>query len=190
MRRNGFIVLLVALLAWIVAAIVLGSPDLGLSGGGATVTAKTAPSCLPTTFDHSASLPGTTVDVSPEPESDTANPHTQISFLGTDAADLRDVSVVGSESGRHDGRVSGYSQGGGGSFVPARPFDPGERVVVRASIGGGAGARRIEFGFRVDTPYPTADVPSFPNPSAAPADYQSFHTLPSVQAPILNVTVP
>ena len=46
------------------------------------------------------------------------------------------------------------------------------------------------FGFRVDTPYPTANVPAFPNPPAAPADYQSFDTLPGVQAPILTVTVP
>ena len=33
-------------------------------------------------------------------------------------------------------------------------------------------------------------VPEFPNPPAAPADYQSFDTLPGVQAPILSVTVP
>ena len=33
-------------------------------------------------------------------------------------------------------------------------------------------------------------VPEFPNPPAAPADYQSFDTLPGVQAPILTVTVP
>ena len=54
----------------------------------------------------------------------------------------------------------------------------------------GAAAAAIAFSFRVDTPYPTAGVPEFPNPTAAPADYQSFDTLPGVQAPILTVTVP
>ncbi|HTC60459.1 MAG TPA: arylsulfotransferase family protein, partial [Solirubrobacteraceae bacterium] len=32
--------------------------------------------------------------------------------------------------------------------------------------------------------------PPFPNPQAAPADYQSFDTLPGIQAPVLSVTVP
>ncbi len=48
----------------------------------------------------------------------------------------------------------------------------------------------LSLRFRVDTPYPTGAVPPFPNPRAAPADYQSFATLPGVQAPILTVTVP
>jgi hypothetical protein len=189
MRRNGYIVLLVALLAWVVAALVSGSLDLGLSDGSSHATAKAAPNCLPTTLEHSAML-ADGVAVSPEPESDTANPHTQISFLGASAADIAQVTVVGSQSGRHDGHLSGYSQGGGGSFVPDKPFEPGERVTVDAVIGAGGAGNRVEFGFRVDTPYPTAHVPPFPNPSAAPADYQSFYTLPTVQAPILTVTAP
>jgi hypothetical protein len=85
--------------------------------------------------------------------------------------------------------VRGYSQGDGASFVPEKPFDPGESVVVRAVLGAGGGGRPVAFSFRVDTPYPTANVPEFPNPRAAPADYQSFDTMPGVQAPILDVTV-
>src|SRR5208282_2568641 len=64
------------------------------------------------------------------------------------------------------------------------------RVLVRALIGSATAGRRVAFGFRVDTPYPTASVPDFPNPQAAAADYQSFDTLPGVQAPILAVSVP
>jgi Arylsulfotransferase (ASST) len=188
MRRNGYIVLLVVLLVWVVAAAITGSLDLGLSSGSSLATAKAAPDCLPTTLEHSAML-AAGVAVSPEPESGTANPHTQISFLGTNAADITQVTVVGSKSGRHDGHLSGYSQGGGGSFVPDRPFDPGERVTGGAVIGAGGAGKRVEFGFRIDTPYPTADVPPFPNPAAAPADYQSFATLPAVQAPVLSVSV-
>jgi arylsulfotransferase ASST len=198
MRRNGYIVLLVVVLAWVVAALVSGSPGLGLfDGGGATATASgVSPSCLPEPLAHRASLPGTRVDVSPEPGTDTANPDTQISFLGTSPANIVEVTVVGSKTGYHRGHVYAYHQGDGGSFVPDRPFRAGERVLVRGVIraGGarapGAGATRVSFAFRVDTPYSTASVPEFPNPPAAPADYQSFDTMPGVQAPILEVSVP
>ena len=193
MRRIGYIVLLVAVLAWAVAAIVSGSPTLGVSGTSASThdTASTSsPRCVPAALEHSARLPGTDVDVSPAPGTGTASPHTQISFLGTSAANIQSVSVTGSQSGSHGGHLQGYFQGDGGSFVPAQPFDPGERVHVQAVIRVGAGARRVAFGFRVDTPYPTASVPEFPNPQAAPGDYQSFATMPGVHAPILNVSVP
>jgi hypothetical protein len=195
MRRNVLIILGVAALAWVVLAIVLGSPSLrllsssGAPGGG-------APACLPSTLEHSAALPGTPVDVSPEPGTDTANPRTQISFLGVPASDIRDVSVVGARSGPHAGSLRGYSQGDGASFVPEDPFDAGERVAVRAVIAArrsgssGATGKAVAFHFRVDTPYPTAGVSEFPNPPAAPADYQSFYTLPGVQAPAMAVTVP
>ncbi len=197
MRRNGYIVLLVVALAWVVAAIASGSPGLGLFDGGTTKTASAvSPSCLPKTLEHSASLPGTDVDVSPEPGTDTANPDTQISFLGTSVANIREVTVLGSESGEHRGRVLAYHQGDGGSFIPEQPFKPGERVLVHGVIHTGApgtlgaGGTRVSFAFRIDTPYPTATVPEFPNPSAAPADYESFDTMPGVQAPILEVSVP
>ena len=186
MHRNVLIILGVAALAvvWGVLAIVMGSPDLRLSGshaGGAS------PSCLPRTLGHAATLPGTDIDVSPEPGTDTANPATQISFLGAPASEIHDISVVGRRSGSHTGQLEGYSQGDGASFVPDTPFDAGERVLVRAALGGG---KQVTYGFRVDTPYPTAGTPEFGNPTAAPADYQSFYTMPGVQAPIMTVTVP
>jgi hypothetical protein len=159
MRRIGYIVLLAAVLAWAVAAIVSGSATLGVSNTSATThdTASTSsPRCVPATLEHSARLPGTDVDVSPAPGTGTASPYSQISFLGTSAASIQSVSVTGSRSGGHGGHVQGYSQGDGGSFVPAQPFDPGERVHVQAVIRVGSGARRVAFGFRVDTPYPTA----------------------------------
>jgi hypothetical protein len=196
MRRNVYIVLSVAILAWVVAALATGSPGLDLSDKSARVTTAsgTSPPCLPATLAHSARLAGTDVDVSPAPGTGTANPDTQVSLLGVSASNVREVSVVGSRSGYHHGQVHGYSQGDGASFVPDRPFDPGERVAVSAVIGAGAGAgtggRRIAFDFSVDTPYPTAGISQFPNAPAPAADYQSFYTLPGVQAPILSVTVP
>jgi hypothetical protein len=189
--RIRYIVPLVAVLAWIAAAIVLGSPTLGLFDSGSMRNAsRSSPSCLPASLEHSMSLAGTGIDVSPGPETGTANPGTAVSFLGTSVANIREVSVVGSASGEHRGRLRGYFQGDGASFVPQEPFDPGERVLVRAVIGAGSAGRPIAYGFRVDTPYSTAHIPEFHNPQAAPADYQSFYTLPGVQAPIMTVTVP
>jgi hypothetical protein len=189
-RRNALIVLGIAALAWAVLAIALGSPSLRLlSGSGAPGLGGDSPACLPATLQHSAALPGTDVDVSPAPETGTANPHTQISFLGAPAGEIREVSVVGERSGPHPGRLLAYSQGDGASFTLDTPLDIGESVAVHAVIGAGGG-RPIAFRFRVDTPYSTANTPEFPSPPATPSDYQSFQTLPGVQAPILSVSVP
>ena len=188
MKRNGLIVLLVAIAAGIVVAIVLGG--CGQTGSHSSAQSGKSPACLPATLSHSAKLAGLGVDVSPAPETDTANPYTQISFLGVPATAIREVSVAGQSSGDHAGLLHGYSQGDGASFVPDTPFDPGERVRVRAVIVSSNGGRPIAFQFRVDTPYPTATIPEFGNPQAAPADYQSFYTMPGVQAPVLTVAVP
>jgi hypothetical protein len=160
-----------------------------------------APACLPTTLAHSAQLPASSIYVSPAPGADTANPSTQISFLGLPAHAIHGVSVSGQSTGHHAGRLVAYSQGDGASFQPDAPFAPGERVSVSATIDSGRyysppqptpplPRRALSFSFRVDTPYSTANAERFPNPQAAPADYQSFATLPGVQAPTLNVTLP
>ena len=46
-----------------------------------------APRCVPSTLNRSAVLPGTTLAVSPLPDSFDAAPHTQISLLGVSPAD-------------------------------------------------------------------------------------------------------
>ena len=188
MRRNLLIILGVAALAWAVLAIVLGSASLRLQSGS-SASGGVSPACLPGTLEHSAALLGTGVDVSPAPETNTANPATQISFRGVPAAEIRSVSVVGAGSGRHSGHLRGYSQGDGASFAPTTPFQDGESVAVRAVIGTGAGTP-VAFGFRVDSPYSTASTTDFANLPAATADYQSFYTLPDMQAPVMTVTTP
>ncbi len=184
MRRNLLIILGVLVLVWGVLAIVLGSASLKIGGG--SKSASLSPPCLPSTTTPSAALAGTAVDVSPAPETGSANPHTQISFLGAPASAIAAVAVRGSRSGEHAGVLRSYSQGDGASFVPSSPFDAGERVSVSAKISG----RAVSYSFGVDTPFPTAATPDFHNPPAAPADYESFYTLPGVQAPILTVTTP
>jgi hypothetical protein len=183
MRRYLLIILAVAALVWGVLAIVLGSASLQL-GSGSQASASASPPCLPATVQHSAALPGTQLDVSPAPGSGSADPATQISFLGVPASSIAAVSVRGERSGTHSGVLRSYSQGDGASFVPKAPFTAGEQVTVEATIAG----RRTSYSFGVDTPYSTAATPDFHNPKAAPADYQSFYSLPGVQAPLLTVT--
>ncbi|HEY2632889.1 MAG TPA: arylsulfotransferase family protein [Solirubrobacteraceae bacterium] len=170
-------------------AVVVAVTTGALKKNTSVVVVVTSPPCLPSTLDHSAKLAGLPIDVSPAPETGTANPDTQISFLGVPARKIRGVSVTGERSGTHSGRLESYSQGDGASFLPAKPFDTGERVTVHASIGGAASAVLVTFGFRVDTPYPTDKIKPFPNPQAPANDYQSFATLPGVQAPRLSVTI-
>ncbi len=145
-----------------------------------------APACIPASLDHSARLAGAAVDVTPAPGTNTADPDTQISFLGAPASEIRGVRVVGARSGAHSGQLEAYSQGDGASFVPAKPFTPGEQVMVRVTISGTS----HEFSFGVDTPWSTAGAGGFPNPTPPSADYQTFVTMSGVQAPVLTVTTP
>jgi hypothetical protein len=186
MRRNGYILLLLAAVAWVTVAIVLGT---GNPSGARTPVPPSGPSprCLPATLAHSAALAG--IDVSPAPDTDTANPHTQISFRGIAVTDIADVAVEGSRSGYHRGQLSGYFQGDGGSFVAEKPFLAGERVSVRAVLGPRR-ERRAAFSFHIATPYPTDGIAAFPNPPAAPSSHQSFVSAPGLEPPTLSVTAP
>jgi hypothetical protein len=185
---------LVGLAVVVVVAVLLATGALDGASGPAAA-------CLPATLAHSAQVPASSIYVSPAPGTDTANPSTQISFLGLPAHAIQRVSVSGQSTGHHAGRLLAYSQGDGASFRPDAPFVPGERVSVRATIDVGRynpppqsapplPRREVSFSFRVDTPYSLAGAGEFPNPQAAPSEYQSFATLPGVQAPTLNVTLP
>src|SRR5436190_14684060 len=142
--RNLLITLGAAALVWGVLALALGSPSLRLGAS----SQRPSPACLPGAHERSAALPGTGVSVSPAPETLTANPRSQISFLGVPGAQIGAVAVRGERSGRHSGRLLSYSQGDGASFVPNAAFRPGERVAVSARIGTGRHARRVAFQFR------------------------------------------
>ncbi len=61
----------------------------------AAATSAAAP-CVPSTLNRSAVLPGTSLAVSPLPDSYDASPYTQISLLGAPAGELADISVSGS----------------------------------------------------------------------------------------------
>lgn len=91
------------------------------------------------------------VSVFPIPGAHVASPQTQIAFRGVSVAHLGGISVRGSRSGAHTGKIVGDSDRRGGSFEPAKPFTPGEVVTVSTGLNV-LGATRGSFEFTVVTP--------------------------------------
>jgi Arylsulfotransferase (ASST) len=156
---------------------------LGTAGAAA---AASAPSCMPSTLNTSA-VQGGSVTVSPQAGSRGASPETQISFLGVPATDLRHVSVVGSRTGAHAGRLIAYSLGDGASYLPARPFAQGERVTVRASVRSGRAARPLLDRFAIAEEDSITSTPETIRPGA-PSAVQSFRSRPDLRPPTVTVS--
>ncbi len=154
----------------------------------AAFRAPAAARCYPSTLNQSAVLPGTSVSVSPLPDSYDASARTQISLLGAPAQALSALRVSGSESGSHSGRLRAYSQGDGASFVPSKSFSQGETVTVRGDVAAGARKQRFRFHFTVATqdvlPYTKPTPPSGLDPN----EKMHFRSAPNLQPPALAVT--
>jgi Arylsulfotransferase (ASST) len=84
----------------------------------------------------------------PSPGTISAGPKTQISLRGAPARRLGTITVTGSRSGRHRGRLRAHSDGKGASFVMPRGFRGGERVTVRTGLPI-VGTRNGDYSFRV-----------------------------------------
>jgi arylsulfotransferase ASST len=140
--------------------------------------------CVPPRADISAALAGARVSVSPAPHSRDASPATQISLLGTPAGQLAAVTVTGSRSGAHAGRLAPYSQGDGASFVPAKPFAEGELVSVHGAAAGVPFAWSFTIATRDRAGAAGGSYPRAPRPQ----DYQSFHSRADLKPPTVTVT--
>jgi hypothetical protein len=144
--------------------------------------------CEPTTFNRSATLPGTPLSVAPLPGSYDASARAQISLLGAPASAISDVSAKGSASGSHSGHLRAYSQGDGASFVPSDPFLAGETVTVHGKVKSGGRTQAFGFHFVVAT----QDVLPYSKPSLPSGkDYnekQHFHSAPELEPPALAVS--
>jgi hypothetical protein len=135
----------------------------------------------------SASAPQ--VVVSPLPGTPDASPDNQISFLGANASELHNVLVKGSSSATHSGKLDSYSSATGASFVPARPFQPGERVSVSATLGSGHAAQTLTTSFTVGSIYtlPNETGSSF---SGHTPPTQRFHSRHDLSPPQIKITTP
>ena len=152
------------------------------AGAGAAIR------CVPPRPDISAALAGSRLSVSPAPASRDASAATQISLLGVPADELTGVTVKGSRTGPHSGRLLAYSQGDGASFVPSRPFADGEQVTVRGALTSAGVSTPFAWGFAIAT-RDTAGAAGGSSPRAPrPSDYQSFRSRPDLKPPTVTVT--
>jgi hypothetical protein len=174
---------------WLALAVAVAALTLVLQLDARPAHAATAagPTCVPATLDTSALLDGA-VTVSPMPGAADASPLTQISFLGVPAAALRNVSVTGSRSGLHVGRLEAYSEGDGASFLPRQPFTPGEQVSVAAELVQGGAAQPLDFAFTVAALDALSPTPE-PRKPLAPGSVQQFVSRPDLAPPHLGVSV-
>jgi hypothetical protein len=122
-----------------------------------------------------ASAAGPVVSVFPLPGAHFAAPQSQITIRGVPASQIGPITVVGSKTGAHAGRLVGDSDGQGASFFPTVPFAAGESVTVSTGLninGSGSGG----WVFSIATPARALPVLHWPPAARQSNDVQFFHT--------------
>jgi hypothetical protein len=127
------------------------------------------------------------VSVFPIPGARVAAPQTQITFRGRPVTRLGPIAVTGSRTGPHAGRLVADSDRKGGSFLPSKPFAPGEVITVSTRLpirGASAGT------FRFTIANPAGAIPSMPLPAATrvPGDVLTFQSRPDLTPAAVEVT--
>jgi hypothetical protein len=119
------------------------------------------------------------------PGTSVVSPRTEISFRGVAPAGIGVVAVVGARSGRHAGRLLAHADGRGASFVPSRPFAPGERVsvVTHLRLRGTAGGR-----FAYTVARPAVETARSKPPGRAPKILTRFRSQPALRLTTITVT--
>ena len=127
------------------------------------------------------------VAVFPSPGTSYNLPGTQVTFRGIPAADIGDVEVVGSVSGVHTGQIEADSDGNGGSFLPDKPFVPGETVTVTTNLDvlGGSGGT---FSFTIVHPSAQIAPAALPVVAAGANGLQHFRSRPDLAPAAVTVT--
>ena len=169
------------------ARIAVGLSALALSACGAAASVGAPPKTV-RVADYAAAATNP-ITVSPLPGTADASPTTQISFLGGAGTTVSDVSVTGSSSGSHSGKLEAYSTGTGESFIPARPFESGERVRVSARVAQGASTATVHTSFTVAFEAPVGQK-QFPNKVGSSAEVQHYLSAPSITPSTVRVTTP
>ena len=127
------------------------------------------------------------VSVFPIAGSRVATPRTQIAFRGVPVSGFGQITVTGSLSGVHAGTIASDSDGDGGSFLPAKPFTPGETVTVNTSlnvIGGVNGT----FQFTVATPSGGIPAIHWPPAGRVAGDVYEYRSRPDLVPPAVKLT--
>jgi hypothetical protein len=148
-----------------------------------------APQCVPSQLSRTDLLPGTNLAVSPLPDSLDASYATQISLLGYPASALSGISVRGTASGDHSGRLEAYSQGDGASFVLDKPFRSGETAIVHGKLTVAGKTSSFAFHFTVAVrDNSLGHRPSAVKPAGKAGEVQAFYSRPELHAPVVTVT--
>jgi hypothetical protein len=127
------------------------------------------------------------VAVSPLAGTPDASASTQISFLGEPGLTVSDVEATGSRSGHHAGRLEPYATGTGESFLPLRPFKPGEHVSVSARVQQGALEATVRTSFDVAVQAPVSQTP-FPAAPGSAAAVQHYLSAPAITPSTVTIT--
>jgi Arylsulfotransferase (ASST) len=130
---------------------------------------------------------GAPVNVFPIPGGRVASPSTQITFRGVPVSQFGAISVTGSKSGVHTGRVLSDSDGKGGSFLPSQPFQDGETVTVKTSMNI-VGANNGTYTFTVANQAGPIRAAAPMTAPRVPGDVQRFVSAPQLFAPTVHVT--
>jgi hypothetical protein len=133
-----------------------------------------------------APRPSSPATVFPIPGGRVASPQTQIAFRGVSPRKLSHIVVRGSKSGLHRGRVEADSDHDGGSFLPTKPFLPGERVTVGTHLQI-AGVRRGTFHFTVADPATALPPGGLAQAARVPGDAFRFHSRPDLSPPAVEL---
>ena len=118
-----------------------------------------------------------------------ASARTQVSFLGASVSEIHDVSVVGSRSGVHTGRLEDYASATGASFLPTRPFVAGEHVSVTAVVGATPNAHQVTSDFAIARPAAYRFNPPAKSARVKPGTVQSFVSAPTLKPTTVAMTI-
>ena len=144
------------------------------------------------------------LSVLPFPGTPDASPTSQITFTTLAPDQIKSLSVDGSRSGSHAGRLTALPDDHGSAFVADRPFTPGETVSVqarlrgrRAAVAAGVPKRSKRFGYQfvVAVPPHSRAAPASEGPIPAEdvvkdAPTQAFRSRPDLRPPLLKVLTP
>jgi hypothetical protein len=152
---------------------------------------------------------GTGLHVIPFPGTPDASRRSPVIFSSLSRAELASVTVTGSHTGLHRGRIEALPARAGTAFVPGRPFAPDEEVRVVAELrsaaagtaSGDPGATRLSFSFGVAAPARVIAAHHAGAPahaavmrhrararSAGGSATQSFHSNPGLNPPAVSAS--
>src|SRR5829696_5908070 len=133
--------------------------------------------------DEGTAGPPDPVTISPAPGGRWASPKTEISLRGLPASRLGTIEVSGSQSGRHPGKLEAHFDNEGASFVPDKPFDPGEEVKVSTDLTV-SGGRDGDYRFWVSRPAPPPPPRTADRPGGA---VRRYATAPDLVTPAVEI---